>query len=101
MFKKIMLAACLGGGLLTAGCAGTAQTKATATLAIVCDNYAAVLEQLTPLKESGELSVVNIARVDAANRQVTPICSTGSILDPAAAIGTVTAAIDLIKTVGY
>ena len=96
---KFMLIACIGGGVL-GGCAGDAATRAAATLAITCDTYAAVLEQLTPLRASGELSDANIARVDAANEQVTPICGTGSVLDPADAIGTVQAAISLITAAG-
>lgn len=91
---KSMLIACVSGSLYA--CAGDAATRATATLAITCDTYAAMLEQLTPLRAAGELSDANIARVNAANKQVTPICGTGSALDPADAIDTVKAAIDLI-----
>lgn len=91
---RYMLIACVGGGL--SACAGDAATRATATLAITCDTYAALLEQLTPLRAAGELSDANIARINAANEQVTPICGTGSALDPADTIGTVKAAIALI-----
>jgi len=98
-FRNFLLAACLGGGILS-GCAGGADTRGTVALAITCDTYAAVLETLTPMRAAGELSQANIDRVDSANRLVTPACSPDSVLQPAEAIGTVTAAINLIKAVG-
>jgi hypothetical protein len=94
---RFLLIACLGGGVLgLSACAGDTATRAAAALAITCDTYAAALEQLTPLRAAGELSDANITRIDNTNEQVTPICGTGSVLDPGEAIGTVQAAISLL-----
>lgn len=97
--RNSLLLACFSVGILS-GCAGGADTRGTIALAITCDTYAAVLENLTPMRAAGKLSQANIDRVDSANRLVTPACSTDSVLQPAEAIGTVTAAINLIKAVG-
>lgn len=97
--RSFLLFACLGGGILS-GCAGGADTRGAVALAITCDTYTVVLKNLTTMRAAGELSQANIDRVDNANRLVTPVCSTDSVLQPAEVIGTVTAAINLIKAVG-
>lgn len=89
--------ALLGAALALAACAGDPQTRATAGLAVACDTYAAALEQLTPLRAAGKLSAETVARVDAANRQVRPLCGGGSAVEPAVAVDTVQAAIALIN----
>ena len=82
--------------LLLGGCAGTVDVRATNALAIACDTYATVLDQLTPMKAAGKLSAANIARVDTSNGYVKPLCGSGSVVDPATAINTVQQAIQLI-----
>ena len=90
-----MLIAVVTGGALSA-CVGDAATRAAAALAITCDTYAAALEQLTPLRKAGKLSDANVTRIDNTNEQVTPICKTDSVLDPADVVGTVQAAVSLL-----
>lgn len=77
------------------GCAGDAQTRATASLAIACDSYATALEQLTLRKAS--LGASTIASVDQTNKVVSPVCSPGSPFDPAVAVGIVQNALAIIK----
>ena len=78
-------------------CAGDPATRATATLAAACDTYATVLNQLTLIKS--DLSAETITQVNRANATVKPLCSTGSVVDPAAAVATVQSAIALINRV--
>ncbi len=86
-------------GLILAGCAGGKEARATSALAIACDSFATVLDQLTPLREAGEISVKNIERVDATLRVVSPVCATGSSVDPAKVIGIVDRGVDMLKIV--
>ena len=83
--------------LVLAGCAGSAETRANNALAVACDSYATVLEQLVPFK--ADLTLTQVGRVDAANTIAAVPCSSGSAMDPAAAVGAVNAAIGLIKAV--
>lgn len=89
-FAAILLVLALG------ACAGDAQTKATASLAIACDSYATALNQLTPRKAS--MSAANVARVDAANKVVAPICLPNSPFDPAVAVSMVQNGIAIIQS---
>jgi hypothetical protein len=82
---------------LVAGCAGDAQTRATNALAISCDAYATALEQLTPRKPT--LTIALVARIDAANAMVRPVCAKDAKVDPAAVVGTVQAALSLLSVI--
>jgi hypothetical protein len=83
--------------LVLGACAGTAETRATNALAVACDSYATVLEQLVPFK--ADLTLTQIGRVDAANTIAAVPCSSGSTIDPAEGVGAVKAAINLINAV--
>lgn len=85
--------------LALSACAGNLQTRSTAALAIACDTYASVLDQLTPHRAAGKLSPETVKRVSAANVSVAPACAKGSVIDPAEAIAIVERAIALLKTV--
>lgn len=87
------------GVLALSACAGTAETRATDSLAIACDTYATTLDTLAPLKGAGKLSANNIAIVDKANSYVKPVCGSGSVVDPAQAISLVNQAITLVNTI--
>jgi hypothetical protein len=90
---SVILAA--GLALLLMGCAGTSETKATNAVAIACDSYATLLEGLTPYK--AEMSEAQIARVDATNLLVDPVCLPGSVIDPATGVQTVREGIGLLR----
>ena len=81
--------------LMLSGCVGTTETKATNTVAIACDSYATLLEGLTPYK--AEMSEAQIARVDATNLLVDPVCLPGSVIDPATGVQTVREGIGLLR----
>lgn len=83
--------------LVLAGCAGSAETRATNALAAACDGYATALDQLVPFK--ADLTDSQIGRVDAANTIAAVPCSSGSTIDPAEGVGAVKAAINLINAV--
>ncbi len=85
--------------LALTGCAGDAATRATTSLAVACDVYSGVLSELTPMRVSGRLSAATVARVDAVNVQVVPLCGVGSIVDPAAGVRAVNGAIASIRTI--
>jgi len=97
--KKLILAPLVGAVLLLGACAGELEVRATNALAIACDTYSVALDQLTPLKADGSLSEQNIARVDATNALVDPVCLPGSIVDPASAVIIVREGVDLLKAV--
>lgn len=80
-----------------AACAGTPQVRATNALSIACDAYATALDQLTPLRRDGKLSATVVGRVDAATKLVKPVCSSGSIVDPATAVTIVQSGIALLN----
>ena len=81
-------------------CSGTAEVRATNSLAIACDSFATALDQVTPLRRAGKLSAENVKRVDSAIAVVTPVCSKdNSVVDPATAIGVVRSGIDLVNQV--
>lgn len=91
LFGAVMLAA-----LLT-GCAGTWETRANNALAIACDSYATLLDQVTPHK--ADLSAANIERIATSKDLVDKACLPGSALDPADALATVNQGKDLLKTI--
>jgi hypothetical protein len=80
-------------------CAGSNQTRATNSLAIACDAYSTVLDQLTPLRAAGKLSASLVSKVNAVNEKVKPVCGTDSVVDPASAVTMVENAITLLKSV--
>ncbi len=86
-------------GLILAGCSGAADTRATNALAIACDSFATVLDQLTPMREDGKISNVNIARVDATLEKVNPVCKANSKVDPAEVVGIVDRGVGMLKIV--
>lgn len=73
--------------LAVSACKGTDQTKAVTSLAIACNSYATMLDQLTPKKPT--MSKENVARIDAVNQVVSPACKKDSPFDPAAVVATV------------
>ena len=81
--------------LFVSACAGDPGTRATSGLAIACDTYATLLEQLTIYK--GQLSASVVARIDSANKLTDPACSVGSAMNPGAAINLVYSGIELLK----
>ena len=85
--------------LFLSACAGDAQTRATSALAISCNSYATLLDQITPLRAQGKISAVNVARVDASNNLTKIACAKGSTLDPAAAVETVERGIVLLTAI--
>lgn len=85
--------------LVLSACAGTAEVRATNSLAIACDSFATALDQITPLRREGKVSADNVKRVDAAIAVVSPVCKSDSVVDPATAIGVVRQGIDLINQV--
>lgn len=93
--KRIALALVL----LVAACAGDAQTRATTALAISCNSYATLLDQITPLRAQGKISAANVARVDASNNLTKIACAKGSTLDPAAAVESVERGIVLLTAI--
>lgn len=89
----------IGLALLAAACTGTAETRATNALAISCDVYGTVLEELTPLRADGTLSDSHIERINQANELVDPACMPDSDVDPAEAVQTVREGVNLLKTI--
>lgn len=89
----------IAGMLALGACAGTVETRGTNALAIACDTYATVLDQLTPLRRENKIPDDMERRVNAANSAVDTVCLPGSPVDPADAIGTVREGIDLLKSV--
>lgn len=85
--------------LLLAACAGAPQTRATNALAISCETYSTILDQLIPARRAGKLSADTIKRVDASNDIVGIACAKDSKIDPAAAIETVERGIVMLKAV--
>jgi len=85
--------------LFIGACAGTAEVRSVATLAIACDSYATVLEELAPLRATGKLSEGDIAKVNAANELVDPICAANSEVDPSEYVGTVKAVTAQLKAI--
>ena len=85
--------------LALGACAGTAEVRATNSLAIACDSFATALDQLTPLRKDGKISADNVKRVDSAIAVVSPVCKSDSVVDPATAVGVVRQGIDLINQV--
>jgi len=81
--------------LFVTACAGDPATRATSGLAIACDTYATILEQLTSYK--GKLSDTVVSRVDGANEMTAPACAVDSTMDPGKAINLVYTGIDLLK----
>jgi hypothetical protein len=77
------------------GCEGSAETRATNTLAIACDTYGEVLGQLVGIK--GSLTASQIETVDSTNQRVDVACSSDSAVDPAAAIGIVRSGVTILK----
>jgi len=72
--------------IVLGACQGTAEVRAVASLAISCDAYATVLDQLTPLRAAGKLSEADVSRVDTANAVAARACSPDSTLDPSHAV---------------
>lgn len=85
--------------VVLAGCAGTASTRAVNALGIACDSYATLLEQVSPLAKDGKLGQTNIDRISSTNKIVDKACLPGSKVDPAEAVETVAAGIDLLKNI--
>ena len=83
--------------LFLASCAGTPQTRADVALAIACDSYATVLDQITPHK--AKLSAVAISRIDKTNRALKPACGSDAAMDPSDAVRIVENGIGFLKTV--
>lgn len=85
--------------LFLAGCAGDATTRATNSLAIACDSFATVLDQLTPLRKEGRISANNVERINSTIRAVTPVCKSGADVDPEDVIGVVDRGIQILKLI--
>ena len=83
--------------LILAACAGSVETRATNSLAIVCDTYATTLSELTKIKD--KLSAGQIDKVNTANRVVDPVCSPGSKVDPSKAISQVKSAVQVLTAI--
>lgn len=89
MTQRFKLPFFLGVTLFLGACAGTAEVRSVASLAIACDSYATVLDQLAPLRAQGKLSEADVSKVDAANALAAPACAPESTLDPAEAVALV------------
>ena len=87
------------GLLFLAACAGDAATRATNALAIACDSYATLLDQINPLIAQKKLSTDNVKRVVAANSMTNPVCKTDSVVNPETAVGIVNQGIGLLTAV--
>lgn len=96
-FNCAPIAVILAVGLVIVACAGTPATRATNALAVSCDTYATALAQLAPLRAADALTAAQVTRVDATNAAVDPLCSSGSVIDPSAAVGTVQSAITILE----
>ena len=85
--------------LTLAACAGDLATRSTVGLAIACDTYATVLDQLTPMRKAGQLTATAIRRVDSTNAALKPVCGKNALINPAEGIAVVTQAIGLIRSI--
>jgi len=96
MKRYLVILAILG----LAACAGDAATRATNSLAISCDTYATLLDQINPLIAKGTVPLPAAERVAATNKLVAKACSKEErVAEPAEVIGVVNSGIDLLKSV--
>lgn len=93
------LLAVLLAAMVLAGCAGSAETRATNALAAACDSYATALGQLAERRAAGALSPDAVARVDRINETVDPLCLPGSSIDPAEAVGVVRSGLSILTSI--
>lgn len=84
---------------LLVGCAGTAETRVTNALGVLCDTYATTLDELTPLKAEGKLSAGQVEKVDTANELIDPVCSQDSIVDPEEGVKAVRSALATLTSI--
>lgn len=82
--------------LALVACAGDAKTRATSSLAVACESYAATLTELAARKAT--LTVSQVGTVDRVRAVVNPICLPDSQVDPAAAVGFVQSSLTLLKS---
>ena len=73
------------------GCAGDAQTRATAGLAAACQSIAGSVRSATVLRAAGKLSPGQISAVNGVIAATKPACASDSVLDPSAVVGFVQA----------
>jgi hypothetical protein len=85
--------------LVLGACAGDAQTRAVAGLAIACETFRTAVEQATPYVADGSLSDANVARIVAARQIADPACAPGSTVDPAQYVGIVQGLTDQIAAI--
>jgi len=83
--------------LLTVGCAGTPQTRATNSLGVVCSSYATALDELVKMRDAGKLDTAQRNRITSVNNSVKPVCGKDSAFDPALGVGLVESAIAALK----
>ncbi len=84
---------------MLSSCAGSAANRATVALGAACDAFATTLATLTPLRRAGRLSFDAVERINSINREIDPICQTGSIVDPGTSIGAVEVAIRNLQSI--
>jgi hypothetical protein len=84
---------------MLAACAGDAQTRATAALAIACDSIGTSLGQLAPLRAQGRLTAGQVKAIGQIRDATAPACASGSAIDPAAAVVFVEAAAGQLKSI--
>ena len=89
MLRSLRVAACAAALVLLSACAGDAQTRATASLAIACDSIATALDQAAPLRAAGKLSAVQVASITRVRDAAAPFCASDSVVDPAVAVAIV------------
>ena len=77
--------------LVVMGCAGDAQTRATAGLAAACQSIAGSVRSATVLRAAGKLSPGQISAVNGVIAATKPACASDSVLDPSAVVGFVQA----------
>lgn len=98
MMKKIFAIGIIAFAII--GCEGTAEVRALNSLAIACDTYAEVGNQLVPMRKSGKLSKGTISKVNKSNSVVEPVCSgKNRVVDPETAIQVVNQGISLLKAI--
>lgn len=85
--------------LALGACAGTPDVRATNALAVACDTYATLSDQVNPLIAQRKLSTDSVKRISAADNVVKPVCGSDSIVDPATAINVVLQGVDLLRAV--
>lgn len=95
--KRILI--CLTWALLLSACAGDAQTKATAALAVSCETGAALLGQLALRRSKGELSTDAIRKTTSAKGLLDTVCLPDSPFDPASVTTAIDNAITILKGV--